>query len=118
MWLFLPFGFLSAVVNRDDPTTILVRARDPKALAHLVKWLEVNGYAHDPTFTLSWADYPFRVVIPRHAFANFLAAQALELDVANFKQGAELLAPPDSPYVPALHQVWAVLNRAFAHLRP
>lgn len=113
MWLFLPTGFYSVVVHRDDPGRVIVRSREPEAIEHFRKRMALaNAAVIDPQ-----ADYPYRVTVSRRAWAAFLALSARDMKATNFKSEAERVRGRDA-YTGVLHEVWTVLWRAFAARRP
>ena len=77
MWLFTRQGFISAVENRDNPETIVIRARDPEHLREM--------FPTEPILETEESDYPIRLYIERARFADWLARQAYDLDYTNFK---------------------------------
>jgi len=101
MWIFTSTGFVSAVVHRDDPDLIVVRARDLASLAALIErtGAEVNPW--------EGSDYAFRIVLPRSVFASWTAEQATAIDYTNFKSSAERLR--GGTFAETLHEVWDVM---------
>lgn len=121
----MPEGMLSAVENRQDNRTLLVRARERSHLAPLQRWMATCGFARIPVITTSKADYPFRMVVPKPMFGDFLAYRAARIAYPNFKDEAEARIPVDnalkSPqrhYVDALHAIWTSMYKAFGGFRP
>jgi hypothetical protein len=102
MWIFTSTGFVSAVVHRDDPEQIVVRARDRESLAPLI---ERTGAELNPW--TSW-DYAFRIVVQRGEFATWLGEQAAAIDYGNFKDSARDRRGGD--FVSALGKVWDVMH--------
>jgi hypothetical protein len=78
MWIFTQDGYVSAVQKQRSDTTLEVRARDRQSLQILVD----QGY---PVVTRAHSDYPFRVIVPREVFADFVRAAAMAIDYSNFK---------------------------------
>ena len=90
-----PQGFISAVENRDNPATIMIRARDP---AHLKTMFPEETVIETPD-----GDYPVRLFMERARFADWLARRAYHLDYTNFKGSI----PNDQPtYHDACVAVW------------
>jgi hypothetical protein len=103
MWIFTSTGFVSAVVHRDDPDLIVVRARDLVSLAPLIErtGAEVNPW--------EGSDYAFRIVMSRAEFAAWVEEQATGIDYPNFKSSAHQRRGGE--YADALHEVWDVMHR-------
>ncbi len=103
MWIFTSTGFVSAVVHRDDPEQIVVRARDRESLAPLI---ERTGAELNP-----WegSDYAFRIVLPRTEFTAWVAEQADAVDYTNFKSSAHRRR--GGTFADVLHDVWDVMYR-------
>jgi len=101
MWIFTSTGFVSAVVHRDDPGLIVVRARDRESLDPLIErtGAEVNPW--------EGSDYAFRIVMPRSEFTAWAAEQADAIDYANFKSSAHRRR--GGVYADVLHKVWDVM---------
>jgi hypothetical protein len=80
MWLLTTRGFYSAVAARDEPDTMIVRARvrlDLEALSPLV------GDA--PILEHAGSDYAYRVRVPRDTWSSAVDALTREIDYPNFK---------------------------------
>lgn len=80
MWVVTTQGFYSVVAHRDDPDRVLVRARtreDIEALRGQIPDLEPF---EDPD-----ADYRWRAVVERSAWARALAELGEAIDYDNFK---------------------------------
>lgn len=81
MWLFLIDGFYSVVEDKDDPSVLLVRARDKDDAHRMAARLDVtvedtNDREHD---------YPYRMRVDRSTFAGELSSEVMDLDYTNFK---------------------------------
>lgn len=105
MWLLTPRGFYSVVANRDDPETVLVRARVREDLESLADVVE-DGVAILETRE---RDYRFRVVLRREEWSRVLALLAGEIDYPNFK--AEVGRRQGHGRAEIYGEVWAVLHR-------
>ncbi|WP_425045090.1 hypothetical protein [Primorskyibacter sp. S87] len=106
MWLFTEAdGFISAVVHRDDPSQIMVRARDAD---HLRRY-----FPGHPIQTTPDADYRYRLTLPREELAELVADRIRTMQATNFK--AETARHFDGVYLDALHEVWAVMWRYQNH---
>jgi hypothetical protein len=105
MWIFTVDGFYSAVQDRNDPTRIIVRARQRADLEALLKRLE-----REEIEILAWSgsDYAYRVFIPREMWISYLETVGKELDYPNFK--ARALSAGDYERSNAYHRVWGVLR--------
>lgn len=102
MWLFAEAsGFVSAVVHRDDPSLLMIRARNRD---HLERWFPAADIQHTPA-----ADYAYRVTVPRESFAQLVADQVRGMKAENFKHESGEHFGHDSPYLHALHDVWATM---------
>ncbi len=102
VWLLTPRGFYSAVANRDDPETVLVRARvreDLEQLAGVVGELEI---LETPD-----ADYRWRTIVSRRAWTGALILMAAEIDYPNFK--AEVARRQGHGRAGVYGEVWAAL---------
>ena len=84
MWVFTTGGFYSAVENRDDPTTVLVRCRDREDAQRLADWLSEDDLPIEVQHTPD-ADYAYRMVVPRLLFGNYLMSAVMDIDYGNFK---------------------------------
>ena len=101
MWIFTSTGFVSAVVHRDDPDLIVVRARDLESLTPLIErtGAEVNPW--------EGSDYAFRIIMPRSEFSAWTAEQAAAIDYTNFKSSAH--RKRGGTFADVLHEVWDVM---------
>jgi hypothetical protein len=89
MWIMTTRGFFSAVEDRDDRNIIMVRARVRKDLLELRKILEVPPKKRPLILETPDADYPFRIRIPRQAWADVIAKMAGGIDYDNFKDAVK-----------------------------
>ena len=102
MWLFTPLGFYSVVQHRDDPDTMLVRARVREDLErlrddHLPGAEVIEG---------AGTDYRFRVLVPRAAWEQAAAALARDVDYPNFKSE---VARTDGGRARVYGRVWEIM---------
>ena len=102
MWVFQNDSFISVVAHREKEDSLLVRSRIAGDIERAVP-----GAA---TFEDSEADYRYRAVVSRAAFAAALGEAAGAIDYDNFKGS---IAPGDRKRSAAYHDVWGVLARAF-----
>jgi hypothetical protein len=113
VWLFTPFGFFSAVAHRDDPNLLCVRARDRASLEELlVRFPDMPAELVDAAIqNTPDADYPWRIIAKRRAFAAVLEAFVLDgLDYDNFKSEAAREHGRRPGRLRALHDVWDVMH--------
>jgi hypothetical protein len=81
-------GFYSAVEHRDAPGYVMVRARCRADLERLLEPTtpEIVTLGIGPIVaTLTNADYPYRVTMPRTTWATLLALMAADVTYDNFK---------------------------------
>jgi len=69
MWIMTKTGFYSAVQHRDDPSLLMVRARSLADLDHLLDTLDTLGFDRPDVLPTRIADYPFRAIMDKTAFA-------------------------------------------------
>jgi hypothetical protein len=81
MWLSFSKGFLSVVATRDDPNTVMVRARRKEHL-------EAYFSTHSIIYTKQ-ADYPYRVICSKAALTAVLVRYVEQLDYPNFKSSVK-----------------------------
>ena len=98
MWICLNKAFLSVVQNRDDPDTLLVRAR---VAGHIQR-----VFPEAKVFTDSKADYLYRAFIGRKAVARAVAASIESIDYDNFKDSVD-----DDRLHVAYMNVWGVMEK-------
>jgi len=99
MWIFMNDAMLSIVENRDDPATLLVRARREGDIERTFPLIE--------TFTDVTADYLFRAFVPREMVAEVLADRLANIDYTNFKGSIPI---EDEPRHRAYMGVWGVMH--------
>lgn len=102
MWTMTTTGFTSAVEYRDDPSLLVIRARDKDSLMNLASDL---GLEPDAVYTSFPSDYPFRVLVPKTRYAQWVFDQVLGIEYDNFKSHAA--TERDGDYVRFLHEVWS-----------
>lgn len=103
MWIFLREGFLSVIAAPEDGV-LTVRSRVRADLERLRPL-----FALGPIVEGAGTDYKYRASITREAFADGLAACAMEIDYPNFKNevARALGARRERTY----HKVWSILFR-------
>ena len=121
MWTFTPIGFFSIVALRDDPHTVMIRARDKGHLLALIDranrilpadrlWCETDILKQPDS------DYHFRVVKDKDQMGAVFADLLHGITYNNFKTEASASralkrwgAVAKSRYIDALHDVWGVM---------
>ncbi len=105
MWVFLAkAGFFSVVQNVDDAETVVVRARCRDDLVRLGQLYLKNA---GPIVDTPTRDYAHRLFVGKKAFADAIAAAALDIDIFNFKNATSTFLGPARA---ALYgRVWSVL---------
>jgi hypothetical protein len=98
MWIHLNDAFLSIVANRDDPESLLVRARVAGDIERTFPSAEVLETPE--------ADYRYRATLPRSEVARVLAERVAAIDYRNFKKS---VAPHDQARHDAYMKVWGVM---------
>src|SRR4051812_24683091 len=81
MWCCLNDSFISVVQSRDDPNSLLVRARRKK---HLTRHFPGHKIISTPT-----ADYPYRVLVSRETFATVMVKAIAGITYDNFKNSVK-----------------------------
>lgn len=104
MWLVTKDGFFSAVEHREHRDCVLVRARVRADLERAFPGMTVE--------VMEKADYPYRILIGKGAWAAYCAAAAVGVDYPNFKA-----AITDQRRHNVYLSVWAVLRRLSAPRR-
>ena len=98
MWICTSNGFLSVVANRDDKSTLLVRAR-------LAGHIE-SAFPDAKIFYKTGSDYLYRALIPREEVAQVIAKQITDINYDNFKNSVK-----NRPYHDALLGMWTIMYR-------
>ncbi len=104
MWLFTTQGFYSVVAHRDDPDTLIVRARtreDIEALREQIPAIE--------PFEDAGADYRHRAYVSRAEWLAAVAQLSAEIDYDNFK--SEVASRQGADRSRLYGHVWAELLR-------
>lgn len=115
MWIMTTSGFYSAVQHRDNPDTLLVRARSHADLVALVGLAQAEG---DTELTLdsivekinTGADYPFRLSIGKAEFERILARVVSDIDYDNFKNAVADNEGGDHARAHTYGRVWSALH--------
>lgn len=120
MWIFTTGGFVSAVEHRDDKSQAMVRARDKKSLEEMLSGIrkafeeqgktteEIDEIMVDMSIYSVIGDYKWRAVVPKSAFALFLAYETMHyLNYANFK--SKLTATRGQKWHDTAMKVWSAM---------
>ncbi len=100
MWLFTTTGFISIVEH--DADHLVVRARDRFSLSLLAQSYDVD-IRGTPT-----ADYPYRLLLSKDQFKNFLHNQAGLINYKNFK--SEVAVTRSKAFANILVKVWSAMH--------
>ena len=102
MWIFTNQGFYSVVAHRDEPDTLLIRARDENDLRGLQKFIpELEVVEMDN------ADYRYRAFVSRAEWEAALITMTRSIDYANFKD--EVKAKQGADRASVYMRVWSAL---------
>lgn len=101
MWVFTQTGLVSAVRHRDEPDTLVVRARDRASLTPLADFCGTDVVKH------AGSDYPYRTFVKEADYKNWLMQSVEELDYSNYKNRMHDLR--DDRFCTALSKVWSVM---------
>jgi len=118
MWVFTTHGFYSVVSTPDDPTVVLVRARDKDSLANLIGAVRVGDgmadYPEESILTTPYRDYPYRLVMLRDDWVHYLEMYAYrDLTYTNFKDACKSAGFPKRK-LGALGEVWYTMYSEWA----
>ena len=100
MWLFTTTGFISIVEH--DANQLVVRARDSLSLSPLAQSYNLD-IRSTPT-----ADYPYRLLLSKDQFKNYLHNQAGLIDYKNFK--SEVATTRGKSFANVLAKVWSTMH--------
>lgn len=82
MWVFTTRGMLSIVEHREDETKLCVRARRRE---HLTDLFPLREFQHTP-----YADYHWRMVLPREEVVKVLIKEVYDINYPNFKDASDV----------------------------
>ena len=102
MWIFTETGFVSAVCTWADSNEVKVRSRDHQSLEPLIAQYEVE------VIKTPHADYPYRVIITKEQFGEFLISSLTLMDYTNFK--SQVYATRGNEFSHALSSVWSTMH--------
>ena len=100
MWLFTTNGFISIVEH--DADHLVVRARDCLSLSPLAQSYDVE-IRSTPA-----ADYPYRLLLSKDQFKNYLHNQAGLINYKNFK--SEVAITRSKAFANTLLKVWSAMH--------
>ena len=107
MWTFTIDGFYSVVQDRDDPGTLIVRARDEGDIRRFALAVAPVLPFKPRVMHTTRADYEWRMPVPRSVWADYLTAATFDLNYTNFK---EAVAARNAPGRAGLYsRVWATM---------
>lgn len=123
MWLFWNQGFMSVVEALPSPVprgvapppkSLVVRFRCRDDGERFARSLEIHARIERKVTATPKADYPFRVFVPKEAFATWLTWYATKgINYTNFKNAvADTLPNERSHRINALHRIWAIMRNA------
>jgi hypothetical protein len=101
MWIVTNKGLVSVVRDRNDPNTLLVRARQDGLLEEMIKEAGLNARVWQDEY----ADYPNRAKMSTIDFTDLLYAQVRRIDYPNFKNSVK-----NSKLHALYSRVWSVLS--------
>ena len=102
MWVFTQHGFVSAVQHFENPEQIVVRSRDKESLALAGAFFEKEIISSPRN------DYPFRIILSRTQFAEFMQTEVAMLDYTNFK--SRLDVSRGELWHDTASQVWSIMH--------
>ena len=98
MWIYTTKGFLSVVQHVEIPESFQIRARDSDSLAHF--WPE------EAIRVIDWADYRYRITIPKSEALPVLLEAISSIDYTSFKDACGA----SGEYHEALGKVWWLMR--------
>lgn len=105
MWNMTTHGFTSAVMKRDKPGVLTVRSRDRESLEHVC---EVLGITRKKAIFMELpSDYPYRMIVSKEGYKDYLCATVDAITYDNFKDEATVVR--GKTYHDALMQVWVAM---------
>lgn len=103
MWVMTPHGYVSAIAHRTQRDSLMVRARDFESLKYMCEQGDMDEariYKDMPS------DYPFRIVVKRTEFEDWMIGRCRDIGYTNFKSEATRIWGGADKYVKFLHRVW------------
>jgi hypothetical protein len=102
MWIFTQTGFVSAVQHRGNPKLLVVRGRDKLSLEPITARFPELRITSSAT-----SDYPHRVIMAKHQFADWVVDSVEELNYPNFKN--QVAKVRDYSFAGLLSKVWGIM---------
>jgi hypothetical protein len=96
MWIFTTRGFLSIVQHNVMPDYFQIKSRTTDPLKHFWPNHEIE--------VIGWADYRFRITIPKEEAIDVLIEKIGSVDYTSFKNECE-----DEDYHGSLVRVWTIM---------
>jgi hypothetical protein len=113
MWIMTTKGFYSAVQHHDEADLLVVRTRVKEDARELARYLiNSDNSPIDPETLIiekEYADYPFRVIVHREDFREFIGDVVNNLFYPNFKDEVKHIQGLDRARV--YSGVWSTLLR-------
>lgn len=116
MWLQTKYGFYSVIEHRDDPDTLMVRARSRKDLVALCQVAaelrddytsaEAEGFDVECIVDTPNADYAHRLIVSRKGWMDVSLRLMRDIDYPNFK---DAVSKRDPVRAHLYHDVWQTL---------
>jgi len=97
MWIFLNNAFISMVEHREQPDSLMIRARSEGDIERLFNDAEVT---ETPT-----ADYRFRATVTKQEAAAAISSKVQSIDYDNFKNSVD-----ENDRHDAYLGVWSVMH--------
>ena len=110
MWIASKIGFFSIVAHRDQPGTVMIRARIKGDLENLLAALWDLEDPQPPIVDTPQADYRFRIIVSQPHAVSLVSRLAASIDYSNLK---ETVAdqPDQRDKLPAYSSLWGNLRR-------
>ena len=97
MWIFTKHGFISIVQHNSMPDHFQVKARAVTPLKSLWPGHEIE--------VIDWADYRYRITIPKNEVVPVLASEIEDIPYTSFKNECAW----DGMYHHVLTRIWSIM---------
>ena len=97
MWVYTKYGFLAIVQHNSMLGHFQVKSRTIDPLEVLWPHMEIE--------TIDWADYRFRITMPKEEAMSVLIEQVSRVDYTSFKDECKY----DEEYYYTLTRVWSLM---------
>mgnify|MGYP001273187426 FL=1 len=97
MWIFTKHGFISIVQHNSMPDHFQVKARVVTPLKSLWPGHEIE--------VIDWADYRYRITIPKNEVVPVLASEIEDIPYTSFKNECAW----DGMYHHVLTRIWSIM---------